>query len=138
MQSLSEQITSLTTSLQAAESKSTDLNAKHSALQSDLDAARTLSAATGDTSKRLEQLEATSLDLRNQLEAAKKSAASAESLQTKAEEEIKEERAKREENEKEHEDLLVLLEELSQKRRRDREKMKAKGMDVSEDEDEEE
>jgi chromosome segregation ATPase len=36
------------------------------------------------------------------------------------------------EEEKKHEDLLVLLEELSQKRKRDKAKMKEKGMEVSE------
>ncbi|KAJ9105211.1 hypothetical protein QFC20_004346 [Naganishia adeliensis] len=49
--------------------------------------------------------------------------------------ELEEEKSKREEIEKEHEDLLVLLEELSQKRKRDKAKMKEQGMDVSEDED---
>jgi intracellular protein transport protein USO1 len=47
------------------------------------------------------------------------------------------ERTKRTEVEKEQEDLLVLLDELSSKRTRDKERMKEKGMEVSEDEDEE-
>lgn len=50
--------------------------------------------------------------------------------------EVEEERTKREEGEKEHEDLLVLLEELSQKRKADKARMREKGLDVSEGEDE--
>ncbi|KAI9639252.1 uncharacterized protein MKK02DRAFT_39548 [Dioszegia hungarica] len=42
------------------------------------------------------------------------------------------------ENEKEHEDLLVLLEEMSEKRKKDRERIKALGGEVSEDEEEDE
>jgi hypothetical protein len=45
------------------------------------------------------------------------------------------ERTKRTEVEKEQEDLLVLLDELSSKRARDKQRMKEQGMDVSEDED---
>lgn len=48
------------------------------------------------------------------------------------------ERTKRTEVEKEQEDLLVLLDELSNKRTRDKERMKEQGMEVSEDEDDEE
>ena len=44
---------------------------------------------------------------------------------------------KKGEVEKEQEDLLVFLEELSTKRRRDKEKMKQAGLDVSDDEGEE-
>ncbi|ORX35648.1 p115 like vesicle tethering protein [Kockovaella imperatae] len=51
---------------------------------------------------------------------------------------LAEEKTKREDGEKEHEDLLVLLEELSQKRRKDKERMKENGMEVSEGEDEDE
>ncbi|KAH9956427.1 p115 like vesicle tethering protein [Russula dissimulans] len=47
------------------------------------------------------------------------------------------ERAKRAEVEKEQEDLLVLLDELSGKRKKDKERMKEQGMEVSEDEDDE-
>jgi hypothetical protein len=47
------------------------------------------------------------------------------------------ERAKRAEVEKEQEDLLVLLDELSGKHARDKERMREKGMEVSEDEDDE-
>ena len=45
---------------------------------------------------------------------------------------------KKGEAEKEQEDLLVFLEELSTKRRRDKEKMKQAGLEVSDDEGEEE
>lgn len=45
------------------------------------------------------------------------------------------ERTKRTEVEKEQEDLLVLLDELSSKRARDKQRMKEQGLDVSEDED---
>ena len=46
------------------------------------------------------------------------------------------ERTKRAEVEKEQEDLLVLLDELSGKRTRDKQRMREQGMEVSEDEDE--
>jgi len=45
------------------------------------------------------------------------------------------ERTKRAEVEKEQEDLLVLLDELSNKRAKDKQLMKEQGMEVSEDED---
>ena len=41
---------------------------------------------------------------------------------------------KTKEVEKEHEDLLVLLDEVSSKRKRDKEKMRQAGLEVSEDE----
>jgi hypothetical protein len=47
------------------------------------------------------------------------------------------ERTKRAEVEKEQEDLLVLLDELSGKRAKDKQRMKEQGMEVSEDEDDE-
>ncbi|KAL7422028.1 Vesicle-mediated ER to Golgi transport protein [Cryptotrichosporon argae] len=49
--------------------------------------------------------------------------------------ELAEHRAKAADSEKEHEDLLVLLEEMSEKRRRDKERLRAHGDDVSEGED---
>jgi intracellular protein transport protein USO1 len=52
--------------------------------------------------------------------------------------EFEAERAKRAEVEKEQEDLLVLLDELSGKRTRDKQRMREQGMEVSEDEDEDE
>ena len=54
------------------------------------------------------------------------------------EEALEAERAKRAEVEKEQEDLLVLLDELSGKRARDKQRMSEQGMEVSEDEDEDE
>ncbi|ORY26157.1 p115 like vesicle tethering protein [Naematelia encephala] len=51
---------------------------------------------------------------------------------------LKEEKSKREEGEKEHEDLLVLLDELSGKRKKDKERLKTAGLEVSEGEEEEE
>ena len=45
---------------------------------------------------------------------------------------------KRKESEKEQEDLLVLLDELSTKRRMDKENMRKAGLEVSEDEGEDE
>ncbi|KAF8504874.1 p115 like vesicle tethering protein [Russula emetica] len=48
------------------------------------------------------------------------------------------ERTKRTEVEKEQEDLLVLLDELSNKRAKDKQRMQEQGMEVSEDEDDEE
>lgn len=53
------------------------------------------------------------------------------------EKELEQEKVKLGEQEKEHEDLLVLLEELSQKRKRDRTKLKDAGLSVSDAEDEE-
>jgi intracellular protein transport protein USO1 len=46
--------------------------------------------------------------------------------------------AKTKDVEKEQEDLLVLLDEMSSKRRRDKERMREAGLEVSEDEGEEE
>lgn len=46
-----------------------------------------------------------------------------------------EEKQKRTEAEKEQEDLLVLLDELSTKRKADKERLKAAGLEVSDDED---
>ena len=63
---------------------------------------------------------------------ADKRADAAEKKAKDLEKELGEEKTKREEGEKEHEDLLVLLEELSQKRKRDKARMKEKGLDVSE------
>ena len=45
---------------------------------------------------------------------------------------------KQRETEKEHEDLLVYLDEMSSKRRRDKDRLRALGQDVSADEDEDE
>jgi hypothetical protein len=47
------------------------------------------------------------------------------------------ERTKRAEVEKEQEDLLILLDELSGKRAKDKQRMREQGMEVSEDEDDE-
>lgn len=52
--------------------------------------------------------------------------------------ELQESNEKRKDVEKEQEDLLVFLEELSGKRRRDKQKMRDAGLDVSEDEGEDE
>jgi len=50
---------------------------------------------------------------------------------------LKAERTKRAEVEKEQDDLLVLLDELSGKRAKDKQRMKEQGIEVSEDEDDE-
>ena len=52
-------------------------------------------------------------------------------------EELKASEEKRQDVEKEQEDLLVLLDELNGKRRRDKQLLRTAGMDVSEDEEEE-
>ncbi|WRT66630.1 uncharacterized protein IL334_003589 [Kwoniella shivajii] len=72
---------------------------------------------------------------------AKKRAAELDNKVTELEKSLQEEKTKREEESKEHEDLLVLLDELTAKRNADKKKMKDSGMDVSEgeeDDDEEE
>ena len=51
-------------------------------------------------------------------------------------EQLKASEEKRQDVEKEQEDLLVLLDELNGKRRRDKQLMQTAGMEVSEDEDE--
>lgn len=53
-----------------------------------------------------------------------------------AQDELKASEQKRQEVEKEQEDLLVLLDELNSKRRRDKDRMRTAGLDVSEDEEE--
>ncbi|WVN87663.1 uncharacterized protein L203_102849 [Cryptococcus depauperatus CBS 7841] len=67
---------------------------------------------------------------------AKKRAAELDVKVKELEATLAKEKSKREEEYKEHEDLLVLLDELSAKRQRDKTLMKEKGLDVSEDEEE--
>ncbi|WVQ81779.1 hypothetical protein IAT38_003904 [Cryptococcus sp. DSM 104549] len=69
--------------------------------------------------------------------AAKKRAAELDTKVKELEAALAEEKAKRDEEKQEHEDLLVLLDELTGKRTRDKERMKEKGLEVSEGEDEE-
>ncbi|WVR06834.1 hypothetical protein IAU60_003870 [Kwoniella sp. DSM 27419] len=69
---------------------------------------------------------------------AKKRAAELDSKVKDLEKALEEEKTKREEESKEHEDLLVLLDELSAKRKADKKKLKEAGVDVSEGEDEDE
>ncbi|WVQ77812.1 hypothetical protein IAR50_007502 [Cryptococcus sp. DSM 104548] len=66
---------------------------------------------------------------------AKKRAAELDAKVKELETSLADEKARREEEAKEHEDLLVLLDELTGKRVRDKEVMKEKGIEVSEDED---
>ncbi len=174
IQSLSEQVNSLSTQVQQAQAAHTGLTDKANAtandhaeaiqalevarhndqtaheaaltgLRQELETARTEHAATLET---LRQEQALALEESNKaggasssdLEALRKDLddqkLSHADILRKSQDELEEERAKRVETEKEHEDLLVLLEELSQKRKRDKERMKEKGMDVSEGEDE--
>ncbi|KIR59331.1 hypothetical protein I314_04848 [Cryptococcus bacillisporus CA1873] len=65
---------------------------------------------------------------------AKKRAAELDAKVKELEASLAEEKTKREEEAKEHEDLLVLLDELTGKRVRDKKLMKEKGLEVSEDE----
>ncbi|ODO08414.1 hypothetical protein L198_00144 [Cryptococcus wingfieldii CBS 7118] len=67
---------------------------------------------------------------------AKKRAAELDGKVKELETSLAEEKTRREEEAKEHEDLLVLLDELTGKRMRDKEVMKEKGIEVSEDEEE--
>ncbi|KAH9174436.1 p115 like vesicle tethering protein [Lactarius sanguifluus] len=66
---------------------------------------------------------------------ATQSAAKSDQERTALEAALQAERTKRAEVEKEQEDLLVLLDELSGKRAKDKQRMKEQGMEVSEDED---
>ncbi|WWC61902.1 uncharacterized protein I303_104488 [Kwoniella dejecticola CBS 10117] len=68
---------------------------------------------------------------------AKKRAAELDSKVKDLEKALEDEKQKREEESKEHEDLLVLLDELTAKRKADKKKMKDQGIEVSEGEDEE-
>lgn len=56
---------------------------------------------------------------------------------TSAKEELESTKEAKKDADKEQEDLLVFLEELSGKRRRDKQRMREAGLDVSEDEGEE-
>ncbi|WWD17057.1 hypothetical protein CI109_101494 [Kwoniella shandongensis] len=67
--------------------------------------------------------------------AAKKRAAELDAKVKELEKQLEEEKTKREEEGKEHEDLLVLLDELTGKRKKDKKRMKEGGLDVSEGED---
>ena len=175
VQSLSEQVAGLTTSLQSADATKTDHTAQLDTLRTELEAEKEKLAASssdpgslsdvraelGKAHTRIEELEKaqagagdfekkqkeqdseiTRLQKENEeLKKAsgegggKKAGKKANELSKKLEDvekQLEEEKNKREEGEKEHEDLLVLLEELSQKRKRDKERMKEGGMDVSE------
>ncbi|KAK8864634.1 hypothetical protein IAR55_001884 [Kwoniella newhampshirensis] len=70
--------------------------------------------------------------------AAKKRAAELDSKVKELEKQLEEEKIKREEEGKEHEDLLVLLDELTGKRKKDKKRMKEGGLEVSEGEDDDE
>lgn len=178
--SLSEQVTSLTASMQSAEGKSAshvaemdDIRAKLAAEQaklassssdlavlpalraelektkSDLAAAESQSKTAAETEKSLrdkiaameKELETAKgppvgKKLKNQVDKLEKEAKEKDDKLKTLQDELDQEKKAREEDGKEHEDLLVLLEELSTKRKRDKAKMKEKGMDVSEGEDE--
>lgn len=149
-----ETIASLKTELEAQNAKlqaalaKPDVSPAHTAalaaIQQDLDSER---AAHVETSKGTEHKAALAA-LQKQLdeekaahEKTKEKAKVAAGPPVKGElkklrEEIEAEKTKRAENEKEQEDLLVLLEELSQKRKKDKERMKAADLEVSDAEDE--
>lgn len=155
--SLTEQVATLGTSLDKAQSGSTSHSAELDTLRSDLAAAReqvtsSLAEAAAHAETR-QQLEATRSELdtaRGDLKTAQTEHASAAEKRSKGdsaelgklkarvkelEEQLEAEKNK-EGDDTEHEDLLVLLEELSQKRKRDKKVMREKGLDVSDDEDE--
>ncbi|KAL1411603.1 Vesicle-mediated ER to Golgi transport protein [Vanrija albida] len=160
--SLTEQVATLGSSLEKAQSGSSSHSAELDTLRSDLAAAREQvtsslaeSAAHAETRQQLEATRAELDTARTDLKTAQTELASvSEKLAAKPgkgkgnsaeldklkarvkelEEELEAEKSK-ENDDTEHEDLLVLLEELSQKRKRDKKIMRDKGLDVSDDED---
>ena len=119
VQSLSEQVAGLTASLQTSDSSKASHAAEIETLRSRLDEQiAKLASASHEGSLADVQAELGKANDRINI----------------LEKEVEGEKTKQGESEKEHEDLLVLLEELSQKRKRDRAKMKDAQLDVSEDE----
>jgi len=123
VQSLSEQVATLTTSLQTSDSGKAYHVTELGTLRTQLDEEKAKIAAST-------AVEGVLADVRAEL-------GKASELASELEKELEQEKVKLGEQEKEHEDLLVLLEELSQKRKRDRTKMKDAGLSVSDAEDEE-
>ncbi len=123
VQSLSEQVATLTTSLQTSDSGKAYHVTELGTLRTQLDEEKAKIAAST-------AVEGVLADVRAELGKASERA-------SELEKELEQEKVKLGEQEKEHEDLLVLLEELSQKRKRDRTKMKDAGLSVSDAEDEE-
>lgn len=120
---MSEQVASLTTSLQSSDSGKASHAAELDTLRTQLEEERTKIAASAADESALADVRGESGKAKERIE--------------KLEKEVEEEKVKHGESEKEHEDLLVLLEELSQKRKRDRSRMKEAGLGVSDAEDEE-
>lgn len=123
VQSLSEQVATLTTSLKTSDSGKAYHVTELGTLRTQLDEEKAKIAAST-------AVEGVLADVRAELGKASERA-------SELEKELEQEKVKLGEQEKEHEDLLVLLEELSQKRKRDRTKMKDAGLSVSDAEDEE-
>jgi len=123
VQSLSEQVATLTTSLQTSDWGKAYHVTELGTLRTQLDEEKAKIAAST-------AVEGVLADVRAELGKASERA-------SELEKELEQEKVKLGEQEKEHEDLLVLLEELSQKRKRDRTKMKDAGLSVSDAEDEE-
>jgi Flp pilus assembly CpaE family ATPase len=123
VQSLSEQVATLTTSLQTSDSGKAYHVTELGTLRTQLDEEKAKIAAST-------AVEGVLADVRAELGKASERA-------SELEKELEQEKVKLGEQEKEHEDLLVLLEELSQKRKRDRTKLKDAGLSVSDAEDEE-
>ena len=124
MQSLSEQVASLTTSLQSSDSVKFSLATEVETLRKHLEDERAKIVESASSSEAMSSISA-ELDKAN-------------GRIVDLDQDLQGEKVKQGEQEKEHEDLLVLLEELSQKRRRDRTRLKDAGLSVSDAEDEEE
>lgn len=127
------------------------VTAELDALKKELSAAKTDAANAADKAEKAEKAAASEKERADKAEAAakeggKKKKGKADDAELKQlreqvkklEADVEEEKSKSAETEKEHEDLLVLLDELSSKRKRDKAAMRDKGLDVSEDEDDEE
>ncbi|KAJ9098126.1 hypothetical protein QFC21_004455 [Naganishia friedmannii] len=141
---LEAKLTALEEKLQGETTRAEELETRHT--ESITSARAEYDTAVTELKERLDKESANVSQLEKELEHAKKPSnnkpakkaddkirAELDTIKTS----LEEEKSKREEIEKEHEDLLVLLEELSQKRKRDKAKMKEGGLEVSEDEDEE-
>ncbi|KAF5365978.1 hypothetical protein D9758_006671 [Tetrapyrgos nigripes] len=103
---------------------------------------QTLRVQHADLQQQFAQLHTTTSteisSLQNQLQSSQTELQAAESKASSLQSELEYSEEKKKEMEKEQEDLLVLLDEVTGKRKKDKQRMREKGMEVSEDEEEDE
>ncbi|THV06668.1 hypothetical protein K435DRAFT_848745 [Dendrothele bispora CBS 962.96] len=123
--SLQSQLQSTQSALQASESKASSLESQLAESQQRIGSLQSQISQAQSQAQSSHEL----TELRNQLR-------KSEDKRKELEKELESSEEKKKEVEKEQEDLLVLLDEVTGKRKRDKQRMREKGMEVSEDEDE--